>query len=75
MIMKHLREGPNGLNGNARRPYLAAALLAMIGWTASSHADEAGSPDTKAKPEDLKEIRIVGYKITRGSVGSWWTRR
>jgi len=70
MIMKHLREGPNGLNGNARRPYLAAALLAMIGWTASSHADEAGSPDTKAKPEDLKEIRIVGYKITRGSVGS-----
>ena len=69
--MKHLGEGPNGLNGVARRLYLAAALVATIGWTACSQADEAGSPDTKtAKPEDLQEVRIVAYRITRGSVGS-----
>jgi iron complex outermembrane recepter protein len=69
--MKHLGENPNSFHGGAVRLYLAVALLAMVGWAPSSHADtEATSNSKKAKSDDLQEIVIVSYRITRGSVGS-----
>jgi iron complex outermembrane recepter protein len=70
-MMEHLGEGPKGVSCGARYLYVAAALLATMGWTASVHAEDTDSPDSKtAKPEDLQEVRVVTYKITRGSVGS-----
>src|SRR6202051_2468416 len=68
--MKQIRENPNGLHGGGVRPYLAGALLMMAGWTGSSRADTAVSDSNKSGSEDLQEIVVVSYKITRGSVGS-----
>jgi iron complex outermembrane receptor protein len=68
--MKHLGENPNSLHGGAVRAYLAAALLTMVGWAYPSHADTATTSDSKRSKDDLQEIVVVSYKITRGSVGS-----
>src|ERR1700692_4967739 len=68
--MKQIRENPNGLHGGGVRPYLAGALLMMAGWTGSSRADTAVSDSNKSGSDDLQEIVVVSYKITRGSVGS-----
>jgi outer membrane receptor for monomeric catechols len=69
--MKHSSEKPNSLHGGAVRPLLAFALLTMVGWAAPSHADTAATPDSKkSNSDDLQEIVVVSYKITRGSVGS-----
>jgi iron complex outermembrane receptor protein len=69
--MKYVRDNPSSVRGDAVGPYLACALLAMVGWATSSHADTAGESDTKKSgSDDIQEIVIVSYKITRGSVGS-----
>jgi iron complex outermembrane receptor protein len=69
--MKHSREKPNSFQGGTVRPLLAFALLGLVGWAAPSHAVTAAASDSK-KPnsDDLQEIVVVSYKITRGSVGS-----
>jgi iron complex outermembrane receptor protein len=69
--MKHLRDNPSSLRGDTVRPYLAVALLATVGWASSSNAQTVAASDTKKSgSDDLVEIVIVSYKITRGSVGS-----
>jgi iron complex outermembrane receptor protein len=43
----------------------------MAGWTGFSRADTAAvSGSNKSGSDDLQEIVVVSYKITRGSVGS-----
>src|SRR5450755_4690717 len=69
--MKHSREKPNSLHGGAVRPLLAFALMGLVGWAAPSRADTAATSDSKkSNSDDLQEIVVVSYKITRGSVGS-----
>src|SRR5476649_2018161 len=71
LIMKHLREYPGNLRNKAIRASLAAAFLSTFGWAASSHAESAAAADSKKPDSDeLKEIVVVSYKISRGSVGS-----
>ena len=69
--MKHLWDDPNRIHGGASRVLWAAALLSMAGWAASSHAEtDAAADSKKSDADDLQEVTVVGYKITRGSVGS-----
>src|SRR6202790_5646105 len=68
--MKHLWEEPSCFRNKAIRASLAAAFLSVAGWAASSHAADATADSKKAKSDDLQEIVVVSYKITRGSVGS-----
>src|ERR1700692_3777249 len=68
--MKHLWEYPSSFRNKAIRAYLAAAFLSVAGWAASSHAADATADSKKSNAEDLQEIVVVSYKITRGSVGS-----
>jgi iron complex outermembrane receptor protein len=69
--MKHLREYLGSFYSHAVYAALAAAFLGMAGWTASSHAAPAAAADSKkADSDELKEIVVVAYRITRGSVGS-----
>jgi iron complex outermembrane recepter protein len=69
--MKHLRINPNRLQGSAVCAYMAAAFLSLTGWAVSSHADtDAAADSKKSNSDDLQEIVVVSYKITRGSVGS-----
>ena len=69
--MKHLRGNPSSLFGVTALPFLAAAVLTMAGWSAASVAQTSGTSDKdKSSSDDLKEIVIVSYRITRGSVGS-----
>src|SRR5579862_5196379 len=71
LIMKHLREYPGSFRDRAIRASLAAAFLSMAAWAASSHAEtEATADSKKSNADDLQEIVVVSYKITRGSVGS-----
>lgn len=69
--MKHLREYPGSFRNKAIRASLAAAFLSMAGWAASSHAETDATADSKkSNADDLQEIEVVSYRITRGSVGS-----
>ena len=68
--MKHRGENPNSLYSDALRLCLAAALLATVGWAAPLHAAAPDTSDSKKSTDELAEIVVVSYKITRGSVGS-----
>src|ERR1700732_1539158 len=69
--MKHLRGYPSSFRDMALRASVAAALLSMVGWAASPCAEaDATADSTKSNADDLQEIVVVSYRITRGSVGS-----
>src|SRR5882724_9459220 len=71
LVMKHLREYPSSFRNKAIGASVAAALLSLAGWAASPRAEaEATADSTKSNADDLQEIVVVSYKITRGSVGS-----
>src|SRR5450631_4837157 len=69
--MRYLWDNLNNIQRGALRALWAAAVLSMAGWAASSHAQSTATADSKKSDSDeLKEIVVVSYKITRGSVGS-----
>jgi iron complex outermembrane receptor protein len=64
-------ESPKSLDGGAHTLYLAAALLTMAGWASSASAEPADEPKSKnGDSDDVEEVVVHGYRITRGSVGS-----
>src|SRR5882757_2261907 len=69
--MKHLWDNPSSLRSGAFRALWAVAVVFGLGWTAPVHADTAATSDSnKSNADDLQEIVVVSYKITRGSVGA-----
>src|SRR5450432_415879 len=69
--MRYLWDNLNKIQRGALRALWAAAVLSMAGWAASSHAQSVATADSKkSDSDDLKEIVVVSYRITRGSVGS-----
>jgi iron complex outermembrane recepter protein len=69
--MKHLWDNPSSLHNGAFRALWAVAVVFVLGWAAPVHADTAATLDSeKSNADDLQEIVVVSYKITRGSVGS-----
>jgi iron complex outermembrane receptor protein len=69
--MKHLWDNPSSLHSGAFRALGAVAVVFVLGWTAPVHADTAATSDSnKSNADDLQEIVVTSYKITRGSVGA-----
>src|SRR5580698_3198764 len=69
--MKHVWDYLGSFRDKAIHAFLAAAFLSMAGWAATSHAETDATADSKkSNADDLQEIVVVSYKITRGSVGS-----
>jgi iron complex outermembrane recepter protein len=71
MIMIHVWGSSSSLHSSKVRLYRAVAVLTLAGWAGSSNAQTVDASDGKnSSTEDLQEVAVVGYKITRGSVGS-----
>lgn len=70
--MKRLSEKPDRLLvDTVGRLLVAALILSGLGWSTLSGAAPASTTDSRtATADDLQEVVVVSYRITRGSVGS-----